>query len=74
MDLLCKCTISVVKSVLQAHLSSKLEAPRLQCFLPQRLSSFKEARFRCAFLSFFKKLKARFLELFYIFQKKKNQN
>ena len=59
--------------LLKARLSLKLEAPRLQRFLPQKLSSFKEARFRRAFLRFFKKLKARFLELFYIFQKRKTK-
>ena len=61
--------------LLNARLSSKLEAPRLQCFQPQKLGSFKGARFRHAFLRSFKKLKSRFLALFYIFQKKKkNQN
>ena len=59
--------------LLKARLSSKLEAPRLQRFLPQKLSSFKEARFRHAFLRFFKKLKARFLELFIFFKKKKKK-
>ena len=53
--------------LLKARFSSKLEAPWLQRFLPQKLGSFKEARF----LRSFKKLKAHFLALFYIFQKKK---
>ena len=50
-------------------LSSQSEAPRLECFLPQKLGSFK-ARFSCAFS---KKLKVPFLALFYIFQKKKKK-
>ena len=56
--------------LLKARLSSKLEAPRLQRFLPQKLGSFKEARFRHACLRSFKKLKA----CFFIFFKKINQN
>ena len=59
--------------LLKAHFSSKLETLRLQCFLPQKLGSFKDEHFRRAFLRFFKKLKACFLKLFYIF-KKINQN
>ena len=60
--------------LLKAHFSSKLETLRLQRFLPQKLGPFKEACFRRALLRFFKKLKVSCLELFYIFQKKKNQN
>ena len=55
--------------LLKAHFSSKLETLRLQCFLPQKLGSFKDEHFRRAFLRFFKKLKACFLKLFYIFKK-----
>ena len=56
--------------LLKARLNLKLEALRLQRFLPQKLGPFKEACFRRALLHFFKKLKVSCLELFYIFQKK----
>ena len=67
------CVFGSVAALLKAHLSSKLEAPRFQRFLPQKLGSFKDVRYRRTFLRFFKKLRARFLELFYIL-KKINQN
>jgi len=51
----------------------KREAPRLQHFLPQKLGSFKEARFRHAFCAFSKSSKRAFWR-FFIFFKKINQN
>ena len=64
---------SYIPSVFKNALKLKARSPKAPTFLPQKLSSFKEACFRCAFFSFFKKLKARFLELFYIFKKKKKK-
>ena len=60
--------------LLKARFSSKLEAPWLQRFLPQKLGSFKEAHFRHAFCALSKSSKRTFWRFFIFFKKKKNQN
>ena len=60
--------------LLKARLSSKLEAPRLQRFLPQKLGSFKEVRFRSALFCTLSKSSKRAFWHFFIFFKKINQN